>query len=130
LHDLACSPYTVLQLLEAEQRYAEIYEEYEKAREWYTGVEQETHKAAQEYLRDKRQWQEASEAAAKEIADLKRQLAAERKARDAAETKLATLQVGAGCLVCDALHAWKPSPPWLVPISASPRLAFSVARQC
>lgn len=45
------------QLAESEQQYAEIYEEYEKAREFYAGVEAAMHKAQQQYVRDKREWQ-------------------------------------------------------------------------
>lgn len=46
-----------MQLAESEQQYAEIYEEYEKAREFYAGVEAAMHKAQQQYVRDKREWQ-------------------------------------------------------------------------
>lgn len=45
------------QLVESEQQYAEIYEEHEKAREFYAGVEAAMHKAQQQYVRDKREWQ-------------------------------------------------------------------------
>lgn len=79
-------------MAEAEQRYADIYEEYEGAREFYAGVEAAMHKASQEYLKDKRQWKEASEAAARQAEGLQAQLAAERAARDAAEAALAQLQ--------------------------------------
>jgi hypothetical protein len=102
-----------LQLAEAEQQYAEIYDEYEKAREFYASVEALTANAQQDYLRDKRQWQEASEADARTIADLQRQLAAERAGRDAAEAQLATAQVcgergGSGGLEAD----WEWHPPF------------------
>lgn len=36
-----------LQLQEAEQQYAEIYEEYEKGREFFANIESEMHKAQQ-----------------------------------------------------------------------------------
>ena len=55
-----------------------------------------THRASQDYLREKRQWQEASDAEARAAADLQKQLAAERGGRDAAEALVATLQVGWG----------------------------------
>ena len=37
----------LLQLQEAEQQYAEIYEEYEKGREFFANIESEMHKAQQ-----------------------------------------------------------------------------------
>lgn len=43
----APAPRPPLQLAESEQQYAEIYDEYEKAREFYAGIEAATHAAQQ-----------------------------------------------------------------------------------
>lgn len=139
------APRCAAQLAESEQQYAEIFDEYEKAREFYAGIEDATHKAqqvggsqcgrwctgdggvcamqstwvhaasqcrpvapwpaccaadpappsspySQDYLRDQRQWKEASASTAQRIAELEQQLAAERAGRDAAEAQLAMLQ--------------------------------------
>lgn len=174
------SPSAPVQLAESEQQYAEIYDEFEKAREFYSGVEAAMHKAQQvrrcslavprgfagmcclglracgcrqgmlggwlaeavrpasgqvqrgwqidtaspaagsgqararappdttapislppplqplpqDYMKEQRQWKEASAAEAQRLADLEKQLGAERAGRDAAEAKLAVLQVG------------------------------------
>lgn len=47
-------------------------------------------------MKEQRQWKEASAADAQRLADLEKQLGAERAGRDAAEAKLAVLQAGAG----------------------------------
>lgn len=48
----------------------------------------------QEYMKEQRQWKEASAANAQRMADLEKQLGAERAGRDAAEAQLAVLKVG------------------------------------
>ncbi len=97
-----------VQLAEADQQYAEIYEEYEKAREFYAKVEAEMRKASETYLRDKRQWAEATAADARARGDLQKQLDSERAARDAAEAALAAAQVGSGLAVahCCTWHVY------------------------
>jgi chromosome segregation ATPase len=87
-----CTALCPLQLAETEQQYAEIYEAYEKDREFFPQVEAAMHKASQEHMKEQRQWKEASEAAATAAANLEKQLGSERAARDAAEARLATLQ--------------------------------------
>lgn len=157
-------PTLPLQLAESEQQYAEIYDAFENAKEFYGGIEAAMHKAQQvkagggcwvlgwrgwlqaplcsgwvvpatpseplagvtvaacphlratnrqptllpacqsfcltarqqEYMREQRQWKEATAADARRLADLEQQLGAERAGRDAAETQLAVLQVGGG----------------------------------
>lgn len=173
-----------MQLQEAEQQYAEIYEEYEKGRVFFANIEAEMHKAqqvwgswswrrcgslplcwrrqlrsngdhmlhvrayascccvcmplavlfiprrpprlaaagravcplnnsaachapfpTQEYMKEQRQWKESSAAEAQRVADLEKQLGAERAGRDAAEAQLAVLKVcvwGGPCWGCGA----------------------------
>lgn len=88
-------PLPLPQLAASEQNYAELFEQRETESAFWGKVDAEMQRASQEYLRDKRQWQEQSDADVKTIADLQKQLAAERGARITAETQLAILQVGA-----------------------------------
>lgn len=47
-------------------------------------------------MKEQRQWKESSAAEAQRVADLEKQLGAERAGRDAAEAQLAVLKVGGG----------------------------------
>lgn len=65
-----------------------------QAREFYSGVEAETRKAQAEFQRQQRAWKEAAEEGARALRDAEAKLAAESGARDAAEARVSTLQVG------------------------------------